>query len=159
VEIADHLTPARLRTLPSWSINQAAIAANRLTDRALAGAGARRYHFAMLAALDEFGPSSQADLGRCTGVDRSDVVAAINILAEQGYVDRNPDPGDGRRNVITITAAGTEYLERLDGLVADAQGELLLSWSLGERNRLIEQLTRIIDTHHETKKTPTHGDG
>src|SRR5690348_6132019 len=113
-------TPARLRTLPSWLINQVAVAANRLTDRALAGAGARRYHFAMLAALDEFGPSSQAELGRCTGVDRSDVVATVNDLADHGYLERRPDPADGRRNVITITAAGRAYLERLDGLVAGA---------------------------------------
>jgi MarR family transcriptional regulator, lower aerobic nicotinate degradation pathway regulator len=158
VEIAEHLIPARLRTLPSWLINQVAITANRLTDRALAGAGARRYHFAVLAALDEFGPSSQADLGRCAGVDRSDVVAAINTLAEQGYVDRSPDPADGRRNIITITAAGTEHLERLDALVADAQDELLLSWSLGERNGLIEQLTRIIDTRDATEETRTRGE-
>jgi DNA-binding MarR family transcriptional regulator len=139
-------------------INQVAIAANRLTDRALAGAGARRYHFAMLAALDEFGPSSQADLGRCTGLDRSDVAAAINTLAEQGYVDRSPDPADGRRNIITITAAGTGHLERLGALVADAQDELLLSWTLGERNGLIDQLTRIIDTRDATEETPTRGE-
>lgn len=137
-------TPARLRSLPSWLINQVAIAANRLTDRALATAGARRYHFAMLAALEEFGPSSQADLGRCTSIDRSDVVAAINALAEQGYVERSPDPTDGRRNIITITTAGTDHLEELSALVAGAQDELLRSWSADERERLVELLTRII---------------
>jgi DNA-binding MarR family transcriptional regulator len=154
VEIAEHRTPAKLRTLPSWLINQVAITANRLTDRALAGAGARRYHFAVLAALDEFGPSSQADLGRCTGVDRSDVVAAINNLAEQGYVDRSPDPADGRRNIITITRTGTQHLQRLDALVADAQDELLLSWSLRERTGFIKQLTRIIETRDASAVTP-----
>jgi len=137
-------TPARLRTRPSWLINQVAIAANRLTDRALAGAGVRRYHFAMLAALEEFGPSSQAELGRCTGVDRSDVVAAINDLAGKGYLHRSPDPADGRRNVITITAAGRLFLDELDALVAGAQDELLRAWSPGERERLVAQLTRII---------------
>ncbi len=111
----------------------------------------------MLAALDEFGPSSQADLGRCVAVDRSDVVAAINNLAEQGYVDRSPDPADGRRNIITITAAGTRYLHRLSALVAEAQDELLHSWSRSERSRLIEQLTRIIGTRGATEETPIEG--
>jgi MarR family transcriptional regulator, lower aerobic nicotinate degradation pathway regulator len=146
VAIAGHPTPARLRALPSWLINQVAIAANRLTDQALAGVGLRRYHYAMLAALEEFGPASQANLGRCTGVDRSDVVAAINTLEERGCVERGPDPTDGRRNIITITAAGSAQLERLDALVAGAQDELLLSWSGGERDRLIKQLTRIVDS-------------
>src|SRR4051812_9774476 len=111
-------TPARLRALPSWSINQVAIAANRLTDRALAETGSRRYHFAMLAALDEFGPSSQADLGRCTGIDRSAVVAAINAMVERGFGERSPDPSNGRRNIVTITAAGKGHLENLSATIA-----------------------------------------
>ncbi|MFC6080312.1 MarR family winged helix-turn-helix transcriptional regulator [Sphaerisporangium aureirubrum] len=143
--IRERATPARLRTLPSWLVNQVAITANRLTDQALASVGSRRYHFAMLAALDEFGPSSQADLGRCTSIDRSDVVAAIGALVEQGYVRRGPDPGDGRRNIITITAAGTRHLRELGAVVAAAQDELLRSWSADERTTLLDLLTRIVD--------------
>jgi len=145
VETGEHLTPARLRTLPSWLINQLAISANRLTDRALAGTGARRHHFAMLAALEEFGPLSQAELGRCTNIDRKDVAETLNALADQGYVDRSPDPADGRRNVVTLTTAGTAQLEHLSTLVADAQGELLRSCSPREREALIAQLTQILD--------------
>jgi DNA-binding MarR family transcriptional regulator len=139
-------TPARLRALPSWLINQAAIAANRRTDRALAGTGSRRYDFAMLAALDEFGPSSQADLGRCTGIDRSDVVAAINAMVDRGFVDRSPDPADGRRNVVTLTPAGSEHLKRVSGLLADAQSELLHALSADESKTLVELLRRVVDS-------------
>jgi len=145
METGEQLTPARLRALPSWLINQAAILANRLTDQALTGTGSRRYHYAMLAALAEFGPSSQADLGRCTGIDRSDVVAAVNFLAQQGHVARSPDPADGRRNIVTITAAGSDHLERLSALLAEAQDQLLSSWSADERDGLVRQLTRILD--------------
>ena len=152
MENGEHLTPERLRTLPSWLINQVAITANRLTDRALAGAGARRYHFAMLAALDEFGALSQADLGRCTSIDRKDVAATVDALADQGYVDRSPDPTDGRRNVITLTDAGSAHLEQLSTLVAEAQDELLLSCKPDARNALIEQLTRIIDARDASEK-------
>lgn len=139
-------TPARLRALPSWVINQVAIAANRLTDRALADTGTRRYHFAMLAALDEFGPSSQADLGRCTGIDRSDIVAAINAMVERGFLRRRPDPADGRRNIVTLTAAGKDHLESLNTLLADAQGELLRALSATESKTVMELLTRVLDS-------------
>jgi MarR family transcriptional regulator, lower aerobic nicotinate degradation pathway regulator len=138
-------TPARLRALPSWSINQVAIAANRLTDRALAQTGSRRYHFAMLAALDEFGPSSQANLGRCTGIDRSDVVAAINAMVERGFVERSPDPSNGRRNIVTITAAGKDHLEYLGALLGDAQAELLRTLSATESRTMAKLLSRILD--------------
>jgi DNA-binding MarR family transcriptional regulator len=139
-------TPARLRALPSWSINQVAIAANRLTDRALAETGSRRYHFAILAALDEFGPSSQADLGRCTGIDRSDVVAAINAMVERGFAARNPDPSNGRRNIVTITAAGKDHLENLSALLGGAQAELLRTLSATESKTMAELLSRILDS-------------
>ncbi len=140
-------TPARVRALPSWSINQVAIAANRLTDRALAETGSRRYHFTMLAALDEFGPSSQADLGRCTGIDRSDVVAAINAMVERGgFVERRPDPSNRRRNIVTITAAGKDHLENLSALLRDAQAELLGTLSAAESKTLTKLLLRILDS-------------
>jgi MarR family transcriptional regulator, lower aerobic nicotinate degradation pathway regulator len=143
VDDTAHPTPARLRGLPSWLLNQAAITANRLTDQALAATGSRRYHFAMLAALEEFGPSSQADLGRCTGIDRSDVVAAVTALDDQGLVRRSPDPADGRRNVVTLTPAGKKRLEHLSALLDGAQRELLHALTPSETRTLVELLAKV----------------
>lgn len=140
-------TPARLRALPSWVINQVAIAANRLTDQAFADKGSRRYHFAMLAALDEFGPSSQADLGRCTGIDRSDVAAAVNALVEQGFLERHPDPSHGRRKIVSLTPEGKDHLDDLGAHLANAQNELLQALSVTESATLIQLLTRVLDHH------------
>ncbi|RMI31306.1 MarR family winged helix-turn-helix transcriptional regulator [Nocardia stercoris] len=141
----EHSVPAKLRALPSRSVNQVAIAANRLVDRALSGAGSHRYRYAMLATLEEFGPSSQANLGRCTGIDRSDVVAAVNALVAAGYADRSPDPSDGRRNIVTITPAGVRHLRELGDVLAEVQDELLRSLSAAEREVLVELLNRIAD--------------
>jgi DNA-binding MarR family transcriptional regulator len=44
--------------------------------------------------------------------DRSDVVAAITELAEQGSVERTPDPDDRRRNMVALTTAGDRQLRR-----------------------------------------------
>ncbi len=101
----------------------------------------------MLAALEEFGPASQASLGRRTEMDRSDVVAAINELAAQKLAERATDQNDRRRNIITITAKGRAHLRRLDTLLADAQDELLAPLSPGERQTLVGMLTRLLDYH------------
>jgi DNA-binding MarR family transcriptional regulator len=111
--------------------------------------GARGYHFRLLATLAEFGPASQASLGRRTGIDRSDVVAAINELAADGYVDRSPDPDDGRRNIITLTAAGKRQHKRLAELVRKAQDEIFAPLSATERDQLAKLLTKVL-THHRT---------
>ncbi|WP_222871509.1 MarR family winged helix-turn-helix transcriptional regulator [Nonomuraea sp. PA05] len=147
MERAQDPIPHRLRGLPSRLINGVAMSANRLVDQALGGAGLRRYHYSLLAALEEFGPASQAALGRRTGIDRSDIVATVNELAGRGLVERSPDPDDRRRNVITVTAAGVRQLEELDGLLAGAQDALLASLTAGEREQLVGLLTRVIDHH------------
>jgi DNA-binding MarR family transcriptional regulator len=144
---ADDATPTLLSQKPSWLISQLSARAHRvLTDR-LAAAGARGYHFRLLAALEEFGPASQASPGRRTEMDRSDVVAAICELAAQKLAERAIDQNDRRRNIITITAEGRAHLRRLDALLADAQDELLAPLSPGERQALAGMLTRLLDYH------------
>jgi len=141
------VAPARLTEKPTWLISQVSTQAHRLLTEKLAIVGARGYHYRLLAALEEFGPASQARLGRRTSMDRSDVVAAINELASCGQVQRAPDPADRRRNVITITPAGAAHLQRLDGLLTDVQDELLAPLSPGERGQLTRLLSRVLEYH------------
>jgi MarR family transcriptional regulator, lower aerobic nicotinate degradation pathway regulator len=144
---ADDAMPARLAEKPTWLISQASMRSHRLLTERLTAAGSRGYHYRLLAALQEFGPASQARLGRRTAMDRSDVVAAVNELADRGLVERAPDPADRRRNVITITRAGAAHLYRLDGLLADVQDELLAPLTPAERAQLIQLLARVLQHH------------
>ena len=146
MEPADpHAAPARLRALPSWLVNQVALAANRAVAEGLAAAGTRRHHYSLLAALDDVGPTSQAELGRRTMIDRSDMVAAVNELAEQGYVERTPDPADRRRNVVSLTPAGRRRLRQLDRLLAKVQDDILAPLPTEDRTRLVALLTRLVE--------------
>ncbi|MFC0506118.1 MarR family winged helix-turn-helix transcriptional regulator [Micromonospora costi] len=136
--------PARLNTTPSWLLGQAATHAHRLVAEALGTVGVRGYHYRLLAALAEIGPTSQADLGRSCGIDRSDVVAALNDLADRGLVERSPDPGDRRRNVITLTVAGRRDLRRMEDALDRAQDTLLAPLSRADRDQLIRLLSTLV---------------
>jgi DNA-binding MarR family transcriptional regulator len=141
--------PARLRMLPTWLISQLENRAHRRLTERLGAVGSRGYHYRLLAALDEFGPASQASLGRRTGMNRSDVVAAVNELVGQGLAERAGDPDDRRRNVVTMTPAGAGRLRLLDAVLADVQDELLAPLSPAERAEFARLLTRILA--HEVK--------
>jgi MarR family transcriptional regulator, lower aerobic nicotinate degradation pathway regulator len=144
---ADDARPARLIQKPSWLIGEVSLLAHRLLTGKLATVGSRGYHYRLLATLQEFGPASQVKLGRRTAMDRSDVAAAVNDLVSRGLADRSPDPADGRRNVITITPAGTACLRRLEELLAEVQDELLAPLSPADRRQLTRLLTRILEHH------------
>lgn len=139
--------PARLLRLPSWLLTQTAAHAHRLVADGLGEVNTRGYHLRLLATLDEFGPASQATLGRRSGIHFSDVVAALNELAGQGLIERTPDPDDRRRNVITITPAGRRHLRRLDKQVARIQDDLLKPLSPDEREQFADLLRRLLEYH------------
>jgi MarR family transcriptional regulator, lower aerobic nicotinate degradation pathway regulator len=151
----DRATPARLRSLPSRLLTKTAMHADRLANQGLARADARKWHYAVLATLQEFGPASQAALSRRTGIYRSDLVAVVNELAGRGLIERAPDPADRRRNVVSMTPRGRRYLRRLDELVATIQDDLLAPLTQPERDQLVRLLTRLLDHHAPTAPHPT----
>src|SRR4051794_38307904 len=143
----DEQTPSALAQLPSWLLTQSAAQAQRIVTESFGAGGARGYHFRLLATLVEFGPASQAALGRHSGIDRSDMVASINELAAAGYVERSPDPSDGRRNIISLTAAGKRRHKQLGELVASIQDQIFAPLSTAERDALARLLAKVL-THH-----------
>jgi len=103
----------------------------------------RKAHFTVLVALDEHGPASQAELGRRLWIDRSDMVAVLNDLETAGYVERERDERDRRRNVVALTPSGVEALVQLNVRADAAQDALLAALSEDERREL-ERLLRLI---------------
>jgi DNA-binding MarR family transcriptional regulator len=139
--------PARIRDRPTWLISRTYARSHRILNDAFAasGTGLRSYHYRLLVALEEAGPSSQADLSRGTGVDRSDVVAVLGDLEQAGLIDRTVDPAHRRRNIVTLTRAGKKQLKALDRVVDEAQERVLEPLTPAERTRLLKLLRRLQD--------------
>jgi DNA-binding MarR family transcriptional regulator len=154
VESPSEETPASWKSLPSWPLTQAANHAHRLVVDGFSSVGARGYHYRLLATLEEFGPASQAALGRRSGIHVSDMVATINELADRKLVERAPDHSDRRRNIISVTAAGKRQLRRLEKQLAETQDELLAPLSPEERQQLTGLLSRLLDHHDRRTGTP-----
>jgi MarR family transcriptional regulator, lower aerobic nicotinate degradation pathway regulator len=137
--------PARLRGLASWQANKASILGARLTARHMPLTA--RSDFAVLAALEEYGSLSQADLGRRLGLDRNDVSGIVARLENGGHLNRRADPANRRRNVVTLTAAGKRYLEEIQRHADAAQDELLAGLSATERQQLNQLLAKLLASH------------
>jgi DNA-binding MarR family transcriptional regulator len=133
----------RVAERPTWLLSRANARSQSLLADAFAAEGVRGYHFRLLAALEQHGPASQAELGRQTGLDRSDVVATLNDLVAQGLARRDPDPTDRRRNTVTITSRGGEVLERLDTVLDGVQDALLTALTPKETTTLLRLLAKL----------------
>lgn len=137
--------PARLRRLASWQANKVSTLGARMTARHMPLTA--RSDFAILAALEEYGALSQADLGRRLGLDRNEVSGIVTRLASGRHVDRQANPADRRRNVVTLTASGKRYLEEIQRHADAAQDGLLIGLDPAERRQLNELLAKVLSSH------------
>ncbi|WP_405746255.1 MarR family transcriptional regulator [Streptomyces sp. NBC_01525] len=136
--------PRRIRVLPSWLLGRAAARGHRLVAEALATEGMRMMHHAVLSAVAETGPVSQAELGRIVGIDPKDMVTVVTDLQRDGLVTRTPDPRDRRKNAVEVSAEGRRVLRRTQKLGDRANDELTAALTPAEREQLIGLLTRIV---------------
>lgn len=137
--------PARLRELASWQAGKVSTLGARLFARQLPLSA--RADFSVLAALDERGPLSQADIGRSLGLDRNDVNGILNRLQDARHVKRQTDPADRRRNIVTLTPAGERYLAKLQEYANAVQDELLTGLDEAERRQLQALLAKLLRSH------------
>lgn len=59
------------------------------------------------------GPRRITELAAEERVTQPAITLLVNRLAERGWVERVPDPSDGRAVLVSLTAGGDEAFERL----------------------------------------------
>lgn len=66
----------------------------------------------VLARLADKGGVTVSELAAIEGVRHQSMTSVVNALVEAGLVDRSPDPGDGRRQLVALTTGGRQHVER-----------------------------------------------
>jgi DNA-binding MarR family transcriptional regulator len=142
-----HGSPGRIAGRITWLISRNYARSSGLLQDGFAatGTGLRSYHYRLLAALQEWGPCSQADLGRSTAVDRSDVVNVLGELERRTLIRRAVDPANRRRNIVSVTPAGRRQLKALDTVLDDVQEQVMAPLSRSERRQLDRLLRKLIE--------------
>jgi DNA-binding MarR family transcriptional regulator len=83
----------------------------RLVRRLRAEPGPSVGRMAVLGRLDRDGPSSISALAACEHMRPQSMAQTVHDLETAGLVSRRPDPSDGRRAFVELTAAGLDLLQ------------------------------------------------
>ena len=115
-----------------------------LADAALEPLGIDGKELGVLRLLVGREPTSQLEVARLLGVDRTTMVALLDGLEAKGVVTRRQDPTDRRRNVVELTHVGLALYERADAAYAAAEKEFLSPASATDARALRQVLRAVV---------------
>ena len=113
-------------------------------------AGFDPYHYSVLAILGEGARETQAMIADTLALDPSRLVALLDSLEERELVERQRDPDDRRRHVVTITDAGKQELSRLRTIVKGVEDEFFAPLNAESRKAFHETLQQLA-CHHDPR--------
>jgi len=90
-----------------------------------------------LDALDRRGPLRVTDLVAQERITQPGMTGVVGRLADAGFVERRPDPADGRATLVAITASGREYVRSLHDQRADALAAHVRALPAAEQRALV----------------------
>ena len=103
---------------------------------------------AVLGRLDREGPQSVSDLAGKERMRPQSMAQTVSDLEGEGFVERNPDPDDRRRALISLTQPGRELIvaarQRREGWLVRAIEELPGD-DRGTLERAVVLLGRLVD--------------
>jgi DNA-binding MarR family transcriptional regulator len=101
------------------------------------------FGWTLLLPLEQDGDQRCSALAARAGVDVSVASRQLAVLERSGYVERHPDPRDGRATLLRLTAQCAEALAATRAMRADWALAALSGWSEHDARRLTDLLDRL----------------
>jgi DNA-binding MarR family transcriptional regulator len=101
--------------------------------------------FGLLLTLVNCGPRRQGELAELSLLDPSTVSRHVAQLARAGYVQRRPDPQDGRAVQLVATGEGERVAHEIGRRRQAVIGKALEGWAPDDVRRLVALLRRLND--------------
>ena len=144
----------------AFAINDVARLLRTYADHAAGRFGMTRAKWAVLARLDRFEGLKQTELAEMLDLQPITLTRLLDGLADNGLIERRPDPDDRRAKRLFLTPAARPLLERLTTLGEDLMTSALAGLApadvdalLGRLTTVKENLRKAIQKQHTDKQT------
>ncbi len=141
---AQNSLPPTARSLPI-SLIRAREAVMAPIRAMLVDSGLTEQQWRILRVLDEYGPVDATRLSHYAGLLAPSVTRIVQSMAQNEFIQRQPDPDDRRRQVISLLPKGRAIIE--DNLEEGVRITRQFRQTLGEEDyeHLLDLLDRLID--------------
>lgn len=120
-------------------------AAAEAFEAAIAPRGLHPRHFAVLKGLRDGEPQSQQQLATSLGIPASRLVNLLDILVDQGYVERQDSPTDRRVKLVRLLDAGRAELRELITLAGEHEQQVATGMTTEDKAELRRLLGIVYD--------------
>lgn len=134
--------PPALAKSPSFQIERVRRHTKDEVERTLARHGSNMREFWILSCVHGT-PMSQRQLAELLLIDASDMVRILDSLEDHGWVKRDRDPKDRRRQIVTATKKGAKMLGTLCADVEEAE-DRAFELSTQKQLKSIKKLSQAI---------------
>ena len=142
--------PRELLLSTPFLLKRLALLLKERGSNALQPTGLTPQHHAVLSLLDEGTRETQGEIADALGYDRSQLVGLLDELEDEGLVARRRDPGDRRRQIVSLTPPGEGALGRLRAIMKTVEDEFLAPLDVDER-RTFHALLLELARHHDPR--------
>ncbi|MGH3314004.1 MAG: MarR family winged helix-turn-helix transcriptional regulator [Streptomyces sp.] len=113
---------------------------------------------AVLALLHKYGEMRMSRLAELMVIDMSVTSRHVAHTAERGWVERLPDPRDGRSRLLCLTERGRRQLDTLSEATTEALESFLHDWTDDDIARLNGMLARLRESFGDCRARVTRQD-
>jgi DNA-binding MarR family transcriptional regulator len=146
-----HEAVRQLTADPGFLLSRVGAAVRAGFKDVLAGRGIRPLQYVVLLVLDTRDGVSQQELCAAARVDSGNMVELLDGLEALRYAQRDRDPRDRRRYLVTITESGRSALAELRLAVEEYNGRFLSPLTGPERQQLAATLAKLYATTAEAR--------
>jgi len=100
--------------------------------------------FAVMAKLDDLGPTSQNQLGRLVAMDPATMFGVAGRLAKRGLIKQAVDPHDARLVLLELTAEGQQLVQAMKARGLEVSRRTLAPLSAKEAEIFMRLLVKMV---------------
>jgi DNA-binding MarR family transcriptional regulator len=143
LDVPAGLDQSRLRHLVGYAASRAAIELKKGFARHLGPLGLKAVEFSILVLVASNPEVNQKQLGQALDVSAPNMAITLDRLVERGWVERVRSTTDRRAQIIHLTRAGRELVQRAETIGRTMEDSALHMLSGAERALLIELLLKV----------------